>query len=394
MTEPKSGAARGIPCGAAVAIWAAAAGLGTSEALAGDVTVSETKRGAAVTGSPGVDNVFLFAGAAPGAVRIVAGAGTTVNGGTETVVALAGRDSLLVSLGEGDDFVSLTGASFPGNLALGGGGGADRIVVSSCEVAGSLVVKQDAGSGEERVEATHVTGKFQLFGGEGGDLVTFSGCTVRGPSKIDVGAGDDTLSASGVQCTRLLDLRGGAGEDQFYLSGCTLDAGTKVRGDAGNDLWYVSSGALYGKSRVDLGDGDDSANVVFTTFDDLQAKGGAGADAFFITQSIYGGKLSLLTGDDDDRATIYGAQFTGFVKMDMGAGNDRVDVFQSLQFQGGALMKGGAGDDVFAMTGVVFEKAATADGGAGADTVQGSGNTFPPKARLLRIETDLLDATD
>jgi Ca2+-binding RTX toxin-like protein len=181
------------------------------------------------------------------------------------------------------------------------------------------------------------------FNGFAPDGSTAAGQTITGTENSDTlkgTAGDDVIRALGG--ADAVDAGGGA--DTVY-GGTGIDT---LRGELGNDMLYGEAGDdyLYGGQGDDLldgGDGDDYIIDQDSGSDTL--RGGTGRD--YINFSHNGGSsvdsetIVIDAGADDDRV-LYFSSMAGSATIDLGTGNDQLELQQNSDALRVAL---GAGQD-------------------------------------------------
>lgn len=273
--------------------------------LAGDVSVNVVDGNLIIRGDEADNSISIAAGAEAGAYVITglatAAGDTTINGGPETIFNASGvtgdidvrlrdgddaqtvgainvAEDLKISMGQGDDTVTLeTGVSVAGELSIKTDGGDDNITATGVTVGESAHISAGTGDdtvsltdllveGEEEEEESLSNGRGlgrlggllqNLFGGEGNGLGYEEGYV-----KVDLGSGDDTLSVSGLTAAKF-QLRGGSGDDDATLSGLIVD-----------------------RLHADLGHGDDSLAVSASTIDRMFAKLGDGDDDLSLAADV------------------------------------------------------------------------------------------------------------
>jgi Ca2+-binding RTX toxin-like protein len=289
-----------------------------------------------------------------------------------------------ISLGTGNDIVTMAGNTPTGSALIGGGDGNDELIGSE----GSDNLTGDGGN--DRIEGRG--GNDYLSGGDGDDLVLG-------------GDGNDTFQAE----TGTDQLQGGAGDDIFMLDlGNGLDASDLVSGGSGADTLYISTpfmGEVVDLSTFGIADDfealiSNSAKIIasverlshFQRFEALTVRittagalvasdsfrvtnfelsdfgnsvdlsnammfagsrvfGGAGADTIIGSD----GADTLLSGGGGNDV-IHGAAGgdllwggSGVDWLDGGEGNDTFSIVQGEQVSAGDRFTGGAGLDLLAL---------------------------------------------
>ncbi|MDL2210557.1 hypothetical protein LJC26_07110, partial [Desulfovibrio sp. OttesenSCG-928-O18] len=176
-----------------------------------------------------------------------------------------------------------------------------------------------------------------LTAGAGDDLLDVTGTVVGG--SLNLGAGDNTV--------RLEHMRGGSlttGADDDYFQADTVANATISLGAGEN---YFSLYNSLSGSKVTMGAGDDTFNLN-NEFANSTVDLGAG-DNFAEIWGMRGG--SLTTGAGDDYMQVRGALRSG-AKVNLGAGDDSVNVYSGFTLAGGASLDGGAGSDTLRLSDV------------------------------------------
>ncbi|MDA0586557.1 MAG: right-handed parallel beta-helix repeat-containing protein [Planctomycetota bacterium] len=240
-------------------------------------------------------------------------------------IVIGGQGADIVRGGSGDDTVSggigndtVSGDS--GNDVLDGG--VDDDVLFGGDDADTL----NGGAGNDRLFGGN--GNDVVNGGDGNDLVSGDG----GDDLLDGQAGNDTV-LGGAGADRLL---GGIDIDFLDGGGSTLDE-VVLTGTAGNDTFTLSPFGLYGRLVKTSG----------TTF---------------IANIRNTEQIQLNTLDGDDTITSGDASALGSAQLivDLGAGDDSIDLTGSMNLQLRLVAEGSTGAD-------------TISGGNGSDTIDGGG---------------------
>lgn len=320
---------------------------------------------------------------------------TTFNGDLDAVTIIGAGDLYFANYGPYNGLVSFNAAGLQGGVAadlyaaddgygysllslVNGGQGDDSITVFGTDL-GSLVSLADGavvnmGAGDDY---------FYSYYGNDGD------------TSITMGAGDD-FGKVYENVLGDLSMTGGDGDDALvaYTVGGTLGDVTYLSGDAGYDYLYVGTNSYsdltlsggadddtlvvittgYTGTETSLlgGDGNDGL-YVGTVYGNLSVDGGAGDDAFALSYFVAGETIDLVAGDGDDSfdlsAVTYGGAYADMlVSVDMGDGDDVLDITSNLGY-GGFLLDLLEGANYFS-TGNVFTPNVSFDGGAGtADTL-------------------------
>ncbi|WP_189409715.1 calcium-binding protein [Neogemmobacter tilapiae] len=186
--------------------------------------------------------------------------------------------------------------------------------------------------------------------------------------------GNDTLTGSyGADAIAVLAL---AGDDLIYIVGTDV---LDIDGGDGNDTIGAMLGDNIGSLAEILGGAGDDLLAVSGARQEIRLNGGTGNDSFVLdAQGASGDQSSILTidgGDGDDIAIGQiqtGAEGALNTTLDMGAGDDLIDLRIGLSQTHNLLTLTGAGDDVVRLA---FEVSATAVE-ANADLRLGEGDDF------------------
>jgi hypothetical protein len=283
----------------------------------------------------GAGNAAAGAGAFATAVTVYGGAGNdTMRGGD-------GNDTL--NGGDGNDTFT-TGTAADGDDILVGGANTDTADYST-RTAALTITLDGTGNDGEGAEADNVGTDIEVLkGGTGNDTLTGG----TGNETISGGAGDDTIA-------------GGAGNDT-------------LNGDAGDDTFDEGS-ATNGADVMNGGAGIDKVsyasrtNAVTVVLDAVATDGemSEGDKVMIDVENVTGGAgADTITGSTSDNVLVGGA---GIDTISGGAGND------TLRGDAGAdILRGDAGDDIFD-EGSTSNGADNIAGGAGIDKVDYSART-------------------
>ena len=265
-----------------------------------------------------------------------------------------------VTLGSGNDSVSLGGSDKLYTLNLNGG-------TNVASVIGNLGTAT-FGSGNDNLVASSVSGSVTM--GSGNDTVSIAAALAG--SSIELGAGDNSLVAS-LGGTNVY-ISGGTGEDDVSITGTSGGSYTIDLGNGNNSL---QADDLKGAQvAVTLGNGDDSVSLMgigassniqlgngrntlyaslASTSTNVGITGGSGDDYVSIVGSnAEGGSINLGAGAN----SIAGSSVGGW-QITTGTGNDSI----VLEAIGSAVIDAGAGKNIISVKG--------ADG---ANITTGSGN--------------------
>lgn len=326
----------------------------TSGASANDLHVAVTNGGLVVKGDAD-DNVVALDGDGLGAdaVRLTPGGATTVNGSAAAQVFTGlAAGGVTITLGGGNDAVSILHFNPTGKIAIVGGAGADRITVTESTMHGPT--KLDLGAGDNALGLCSAT--FE------GTLTLKSGKGSGGAASIDCGnvanqwsTTDGTAVLVENGATNDLVVKLGAGNDAFALVGSTVHGAVKATFGGGSDGVVVCGTLIDADVSLALGGSSASAqHVVCATMEGTADATGQSAVA--IGNTPIGGSLVVTGGAGDDVVALAGEGITGDVTAKLGAGNN-VLRGNSVTFSKGWTTKTGKGADLvdfndFLVTGV------------------------------------------
>ena len=160
---------------------------GTIDHVTGGLFVAHGVRDIVVSLGAGDDWVTLLDVFAPGALRIDTGRGNdTINGQDSSAGALQ------IFTRQGDDTILWDGGTF-GSLRICTGAGADELTLSSVDVTGDTFI--DTGSGSDRIDSfvQKFGGRVKVVAGTGDDTIALDSTWFEGPAMFDGGGGSDTF---------------------------------------------------------------------------------------------------------------------------------------------------------------------------------------------------------
>ena len=342
----------------------------TIDGVSGSVTLNgvTSTAGLSIGGAPGNQNLTGTQGddsLEGGAGDDGLDSGSTSTDGADLLLGGDGNDSLndggrpegLAYGGEGDDLIEA-----PNGHAFGEGGN-DRI---------THAVTAYGGDGNDIL-----TNVGMQFGGAGDDLLLLGSSGGGSPGGASGGDGDDTIKVLRYQ----VNVFGDAGNDKIVTNGNLVFAyggegddyivgrrsTSTLNGDGGNDT-------LYGRYRINGGDGDDLVIYNYANDKRLVADGGAGRDTLDVREApgfdttvsigfevVIGEATSSAIRIGDATAVGGSLRVEGFTIY----GSSETDAVLTL-IGGGELYGGAMGDRLLGRSGDT-----KAFGGAGDDEVSG-----------------------
>ena len=303
---------------------------GTYNFSAGTVTGVET-----LTGSDGVDTVTMSSSQFTSFTTINLGAGAdvlnvdvsgTVDLSAATFPALTGTETVTMAGSATADTVTLSGTQANSFTKIDLAGGSDSLILtatstglnalSDANLANVEAISAAGAAAAVLINLANQTEAFTITGSANADTITGG----AGADTIAGGAGADTITGgAGADSSS-----GGAGNDVFVLASGNFAAGESIDGGADSDVIELSAAGTY----------------------DLSAGSITGVEAF-------NGSTA------DESVTLSASQFNGFTTINLGAGNDTLNI----------KVSGAANLSSITFTALTGVEAVTLAGGATADTV-------------------------
>jgi hypothetical protein len=248
-------------------------------------------------------------------------------------------------------------------LYINTGGGADKVsILGGARIYGIVDVRTFDDVAE--MDFDEVTFDYNIYAmrdvtvatGSGDDLVQFtnmqqafqvtSGLYTLGTLSVDVGAGNDTVYLRGVKSDVNTDIFAGAGADNV-----TVDFQLLPDVFSGQDFLPRVGGNLTIQAYATLADTDiDQVRIInkATVSGSIIAKFAAGNDYFLLDKAeIVGNDVDVNMGDGDDTADISGYVVDHLMAW-MGAGNDTLNLAKTWAYR--LIADGDAGSDSLSTT--------------------------------------------
>lgn len=260
-------------------------------------------------------------------------AGLLIDGGT-------GNDIIRVGLYQSvSSKAAATRTTLNGTVDIDSGDGDDQIFVG--RVYGGANYTLNAGSGDDKVEVYNAfSGTFITYGGAGADNLSVGYLTVSDYLNIDGGTENDLISFYCSRTTinpyyggsRSFQLNGGAGYDFVAADVNRLEENFSVYGGDDSDTVLFARSVLDYGFRIELGAGDDYAIVgkYYAVEGGQTVLRNAGSSAQFMTLDM---------GIGNDRAEV-AANVIASIFADGGYGNDDLTVDSNVigyraEYEGG-----------------------------------------------------------
>ena len=215
---------------------------------------------------------------------------TTINGEDELEIEIPVAN-LRVSLGKGDDSLSLSGL----------------------ELAGSLTVAMGAGENSVFIDASTFGSSVSIAGGSKRDVVGVIDTSVGGQLLISAGGASDVVGLGSVEVGGALNVRLGTGNDWLAITNVSTSGKTNIASQGGADVTAISGG-------------DFSGNFNYA--------GGSGAESLLVGESLFGGDAKASLGSGRDLLMLdEGNEYLGAVRF---RGGSSIDTFgdASESFEG------------------------------------------------------------
>lgn len=153
--------------------------------------------------------------------------GTKVNGTAEVLLRSSTAANLNISLGKGNDGISLVGPLYTQTVSILTGDGNDRVTIAQVSHFGDLKISTGKGKDSVTLSGIKVTQALAIDTGVDDDSIVFSAVQVDGNAEVNAGKGKNKLlgatelhatgaiSILGIKATKPVD-RSGDGEDDEH----------------------------------------------------------------------------------------------------------------------------------------------------------------------------------
>ncbi len=256
--------------------------------LAGNVLVQLQDGNAVITGDNAANQLEITGGLNSILVRGLDG--TTVNGGTSTFTlssTAAFSGSLQISLGQGNDQLTIGADVSLAVVRILGEAGDDTISLASSTVNGSLVI--DAGDGSNTITLLNSQLKSNVVLTSAGQaLISLRGGRVDGRLSVDTGAADDQVSVDATTIDGNTSFQVRTGNDVVALRNATLNRELYIDAGRGDDVVYVDASTVAGRSAIWMREGNDTLKMQGNSRFNRRLLVGAvlGSDRVEITPSV------------------------------------------------------------------------------------------------------------
>jgi FKBP-type peptidyl-prolyl cis-trans isomerase len=259
--------------------------LESRQLLAGDVSVSLDVDNLQISGDSAANEIRL-SGTPDGRLQVIAVTGTTINGGTTAFDVGVAVRNVTISLGDGNDRLTIENLVSTGILSIDLGAGDDNSQIRDINVR-VLNVNGQAGNEVMQFHNTFSLGNITLEGQAGDDTFSITAMATSRGLVLDSGAGADTIGVDDLGVRDNLILLTGEGNDQIFMTGQIYAHKALIELGDGNDTLSITpqtsqtTAEFRKRLNIQAGDGDDSVFIgaATSTRKSASVDGGAGTDA-------------------------------------------------------------------------------------------------------------------
>lgn len=244
---------------------------------------------------------------------------TYVNGAEAQV--FSGVRNISVKLRGEDDFVFFNGDT-------------DQGAIQPMTIAGSVLVQGNNGYDNILFENTTIRKETRVRGNDGGDTIQLIDCVLNATADIRGQGQGDTIGLFRTTFREHANIIGGGGPDRIFvglqqgqLEGATFRKSVYVNGGLNRDFIEFTETTVLGNAKI---------------------VGGGQKDDFDFNDSIFRSDTRINSGSGNDIIEINDTRFLGSVnslRVDGGAGIDKIRIFDSFFQIDDLLIRGGAGND-------------------------------------------------
>lgn len=270
--------------------------LESRELPAGNVLVLLQNGNATITGDAAANQFEITGGLNSILVRGLEG--TTINGGSATftlATTSAFNGGLVISLGQGNDRLSIGADVSLGAVRILGEAGDDTISVTSSTVNGNLVI--DAADGTNTITLLNSTLKSHVaINAAGSSLISLRGGRIDGRLAVDTAGLDDQVSIDSTTVNGNTSIEVRAGNDVVALRNATLNGELYVDAGRGDDVVYVEASTVARRSAIWMREGNDNLRMQGNTRFNRRLVVGAvlGSDSVEFTSTVALPRLTRL----------------------------------------------------------------------------------------------------
>ncbi|MFM7056581.1 MAG: hypothetical protein ACKO2P_06625, partial [Planctomycetota bacterium] len=235
--------------------------LESRELLAGNVLVQLQNGNAVITGDSAANQFEITGGLNSILVRGLDG--TTINGGTATFTLASTATfggSLLISLGQGNDRLSIGADVSLAGVRILGEAGDDTVSIASSTINGNLVI--DAGDGSNTITLLNSRLKSHVaLSSAGPSLTSLRGGRIDGRLNVDTAAGDDQVSVDATTISGKASFQVRTGNDVVALRNATLNGELYIDAGRGDDVVFVDGSTVARRSAIWMREGNDNLKI-------------------------------------------------------------------------------------------------------------------------------------
>ena len=185
------------------------------------------------------------------------------------------------------------------------------------------------------INCLDVRGGVNIQTSSGDDFVEMDCVLVGDDVKLSLGSGNDQAQIEDMSLDTF-SLNAGSGNDDLELESLTIRQGVRWNLASGNDELYVRYSEVSGTSRIRTGSGDDAVRLQadrFVSYVDLRT--GSGDDSLHFQPPFF--------GDAE-------VEFRQGAKLNLGSGDDSLDLEDNPRVLDSASISGGSGADYVNIT--------------------------------------------
>ena len=204
-------------------------------------------------------------------------------------------DMVYANLGDGDNFLELTGGE-ASKIIFRGGVDNDTIEINSAVESAAYF---RLGDGDDSVQLNGEISRVGIIGGDGNDSVSLEGESTLDRVYMNLGEGDNLATLNG-EVDGNVRIRTNQGDNEISFSDTSIVTGqVRITTDDGSNLIFVN-GTIEGELRLHASDGDDSLEFAETAFaDSIHAKLGDGENYVLIEGTVEN-EVNIVSLNEDD----------------------------------------------------------------------------------------------
>lgn len=225
----------------------------------------------------GLSNAAVVGPAAGGNIQITGQLGTTINGAATMVIPGAGLGAVTSNLGAGNDSIAINDLLM-GSFNLWETTGNDRVNLNNVGVQGNVQINTNSGADNIRVDGLF-QGNVTILSGVHDDVVKVSGAigvVFAGPNTKELAG--NYIFGGAIGGGSILAINTSDGSDKVYLTGLDVDGTASVNTGIHKDLLSTQVLRVADSMNVRTGDGADTVQIATTRCPVTVIDVGAGDD--------------------------------------------------------------------------------------------------------------------